>query len=94
MGASAKSGAEYSISYSWRDQFFGSNTTDAGVYKVPPYGLVSGDLGHTLDVDWGGLDVSLWGQISSIPLTTVGTTMRALAVLYRQVFGASHALSG
>ena len=61
LGASAETGLRYSISYSWRDQFFGSNTTDAGVYKVPAYGLVSGDLSRTLDFDWGRLDVSLWG---------------------------------
>ena len=60
VGASPESGLEYSISYSWRDQFFGSNTTDAGVYKVPAYGLVSGDLSRRLDFDWGTLDISLW----------------------------------
>jgi iron complex outermembrane receptor protein len=61
VGASPESGLEYSISYSWRDQFFGSNTTDAGVYKVPAYGLVSGDLSRRLDFDWGTLGISLWG---------------------------------
>ena len=49
------------MSYSWRDQFFGSNTTDAGVYKVPAYGLMSGDLGRAWDFDWGSLETSVWG---------------------------------
>ena len=61
VGASLDGGLEYSISYSWRDQFFGSNTTDAGVYKVPAYGLISGDLRRTLDFAWGRLEASLWG---------------------------------
>lgn len=61
LGASAESGLRYSVSYSWRDQFFGSNTTDAGVYQVPAHGLMSGDLSRAWDFDWGSLEASLWG---------------------------------
>ena len=61
LGGFNDRGFEYNISYSWRDQFFGSNTTDAGVYKVPAYGLVSGDLSRSVNFDWGRLDISLWG---------------------------------
>jgi len=53
---------QYRLDYSWRSDFFGSNTTDAGVYRIPSYGLLNGSLSREFDVARGSLRATFWGS--------------------------------
>jgi outer membrane receptor protein involved in Fe transport len=53
---------QYRLDYNWRSDLFGSNTTDAGVYRIPSYGLLSASLSREFDVARGSLRATFWGS--------------------------------
>ena len=53
--------AAYRLDYAWRSAFFGSNTTDAGVYRVPSFGVLNGSVSRDFNLSVGSLRATLWG---------------------------------
>lgn len=51
----------YRLDYQWKSAFFGSNTTDAGVYRVPSYGLLNGSVSREFGLPMGRISATLWG---------------------------------
>ena len=53
---------DYRFDYNWRNSTFGSKSTEAGIYQIPAYGLLSGQMSLTSVLGEGSVTVALWGK--------------------------------